>query len=253
MRLLELDIESSPNEAYVWGNKPKWIPAKQMKETSRVLCYAYRWVGETRVMLEAEWTSNSGYQHIFLLHKLLDEADAVITYNGKRFDIPVVNKEFLEHGLRPPSPYAHIDLYQTVKKNFRFTHNGLNDVCQQLGIGKKVKHEGFELWIKVMEGDEAARKRMERYNKQDVRLLGRLYSRLLPWIQPHPNHNLFVDDNDPRCTNCGSKHIHRKGVERTTTQIYPRYSCQACGKPQRGRNTLVPPEKRPNILVGLNA
>lgn len=252
MKILLLDEETSPNEAYVWGNKPKWIPSGQMKETSRVLCYAYKWLGEWGgVQFKSEWDKRGN--HIVHLWDLLDQADAVVTYNGKRFDLPVANKEFVVLGMNPPSPYASIDLFKTVKKNFRFTHNGLNDVCQQLSLGRKVKHEGFELWIKVMEGDEKARAKMERYNKQDVRLLESLYKYLLPWIQPHPNHALFVESKVPVCPNCGSKHLHKKGVERTQTQIYQRYSCQSCGKPSRGRNTLVPPDKRANVLVGLAA
>ena len=39
------------------------------------------------------------------IHKLLDECDAVIHYNGSKFDIPTLNKEFLLHGLHPPAPY----------------------------------------------------------------------------------------------------------------------------------------------------
>lgn len=252
MHILVADLETSPNEAFVWGNKPRFIPAKQMKETSRVLCYAYRWLGEPGgVQFRSEWDGQGS--HIMHLWNLFDEADAVITYNGKRFDLPVANREFLMMGLTPPSPYASIDLFKTVKKNFRFAYNSLDYVCGQLGLGSKVRHEGFDLWLKVMDGDPRARERMERYNKQDVRLLVPLYRHLLPWIQPHPNHNLFVDSSEPVCPNCGSKHLHKKGVERTSTQIYQRYSCQKCGKHSRGRSTLVPPDQRHRIITGVAA
>ncbi len=29
------------------------------------------------------------------IHSLMDEADAIVHYNGNRFDIPMLNKEFL--------------------------------------------------------------------------------------------------------------------------------------------------------------
>lgn len=251
MRILLADIETSPNEAYVWNNKPKWIPANQMKETSRVLCYAYKWLGEPGgVQFDSEWAKGV---HIARLHGLLDEADAVITYNGNGFDLPVANREFLLHGLTPPSPYASIDLYKTVKGKFRFLYNSLGYVCGQLGIGSKLSHTGFQLWLDVMNGDEKARRKMELYNKRDVRLLEPLYKELLPWIDGHPNHGLWVDDMKPVCTNCGSSKLHKKGMERTTTQIYQRYSCQSCGKHVRGRNTLVPPEHRHRILAGIKS
>ncbi|NIV35232.1 MAG: hypothetical protein GWN58_38990, partial [Anaerolineae bacterium] len=43
--------------------------------------------------------------------ELLDEADAVVHYNGKKFDIPTLNREFVKYGFTPPSPYKQIDLY----------------------------------------------------------------------------------------------------------------------------------------------
>jgi predicted RNA-binding Zn-ribbon protein involved in translation (DUF1610 family) len=186
-----------------------------------------------------------------ILWELLDKADVVITYNGDKFDLPIVNREFLTRGYLPPSPYFSVDLYRTVKRKFRFLYNKMDYVCRELGIGRKVKHEGFELWTKVMDGDAKARAKMERYNKQDVRLLEPLYKHLLPWIDTHPNHALYVDTNEPVCPNCGSKHLHKKGVQRTQTQIYQRYSCQSCGKPSRSRTTLVPPDKRATILAGV--
>ncbi len=42
-----------------------------------------------------------------------------------------------------------------------------------------------------MNKDPAAWKVMEKYNKQDVLLLEKVYDRLLPWIKSHPNHHLF--------------------------------------------------------------
>ncbi len=40
-------------------------------------------------------------------------APILSNYNGNRFDIPMLNKEFLEAGMPPPSPAKHIDLLQT--------------------------------------------------------------------------------------------------------------------------------------------
>ena len=66
------------------------------------------------------------------IHKLLDEADAVIHYNGKRFDIPSLNKEFLLNGMFPPAPFKEIDLLTVARGRFRFVSNKLDYVAQQL-------------------------------------------------------------------------------------------------------------------------
>ena len=109
------------------------------------------------------------------LHKLFDQADVIVHYNGSSFDIPVINKEFIQSNLLPPSPYKQVDLLKTVRSQFRFPSNKLDYVSQTLGLGNKVSHEGFDLWVKCMEKDPSAWKRMEKYNKQDVNLLEKLY------------------------------------------------------------------------------
>ena len=77
------------------------------------------------------------------LYKLLDEADAVVHFNGSRFDVPVVNKEFLLQGWAPPSSYQQIDLLKTARKQFKFPSNKLDYIAQALKLGGKTKHTGL--------------------------------------------------------------------------------------------------------------
>ena len=174
------------------------------------------------------------------IHGLMNEADAICHYNGTKFDIPTLNKEFLLEGLDPPSHYSEIDLLRTVRRRFRFPSNKLDYVAQQLGLGSKVKHMGMDLWRGCMAGDEKSWKVMERYNKQDVVLLQKLYKKLLPWIPNHPNHGVFVNSDKPICRNCGSKDVKENGIQRNATLSYQRYRCNSCGKPLRGRRSLEP-------------
>lgn len=250
MKTLHLDTETAPNEAYVWNSTPKWIPANQMRETSRVMCFAYKWDDKPGINFHAEWKDG----HMAMVEaawQLLSEADAVVTYNGNRFDLPVLNREFLLAGLPPVEPFHSIDLFKTVKREFRFTHNGLSAVCQELGLGKKVSHPGFQMWVDVMEGCPKMQAKMERYNKQDVRLMPRLYKFLTPWIRNHPNHALYMETSTPVCPNCGSHSVTRQGFKKTKTQIYQQYKCGSCGSWSRDRYTEVPPEKRHTILTGM--
>ena len=169
------------------------------------------------------------------VHKLLDEADAVAHFNGKRFDIPTLNKEFLLHGLSPPSPFRHIDLLHTCRQQFKFASNKLDYVAQALGLGAKVHHKGMELWRGCMEGDAASWRLMESYNRQDVRLTERLYDRLMPWIKGHPNMGLYSEDGERCCPNCGSKKLQARGRQYNNTLVYRRYQCNGCGKWSRSR------------------
>ena len=96
------------------------------------------------------------------IHKLINEADAIITYNGKRFDMPTLNKEFLIHKLPPPSPYKDIDLINTARGKFKFASNKLDYIAQVLGIGMKTSHQGMPLWIECMAKNPKAWKLMKK-------------------------------------------------------------------------------------------
>lgn len=248
MKILLLDIETSPNTAHVWGLHKQHVSVKQLTDSSYTLCWAAKWYKKGRVMFDS--IPKSGHtEMIKRVHALIDEADAIIHYNGSKFDMPTLNKEFLLLGMGPPSPYKQIDLLKTTRKQFRFPSNKLDYIAQALGLSGKVKHEGHELWTKCMEGDPAAWRKMEKYNKQDVLLLEDVYDRLLPWIDGHPNWGLYVDEEDPTCPNCGSTHLTKEGFRKTTTEIYQRYHCQDCGRWPRGRRSVVAPANKTHILV----
>jgi DNA polymerase elongation subunit (family B) len=231
VKILLLDIETSPNTAHVWGLWQQNVSINQLMESSYVLCYAAKWLGEEDIYFDSVHQSKPKTM-LKGIHALLDSADAVIHYNGTKFDIPTLNKEFLLGKLLPPSPYKQIDLLRVVRSNFRFPSNKLDYVSQRLGLGKKHAHEGHELWVKCMNGDKDAWKRMEEYNIQDVVLLESLYDNLLPWIKNPPNRNLYSES--PCCPTCGHEHLQKRGTAISTTGTYQRYQCRSCGSWSQG-------------------
>lgn len=248
IKLLFLDVELAPNLATVWGIFNQNIGINQLLNTSRVMCYAAKWYGEKKVIFDSEDQSDHSAM-IEGLHEILSEADIVCHYNGNRFDMPVINREFLLKGMPPPDPYKNLDLLRVVKHNFRFTSNKLDHIANELGLGGKVAHTGHQLWLDCMDGDSKAWKLMEKYNRQDVILLDKLYDKLLPWMYNHPNVGLYIDPDKPTCTNCGSTKIHSRGVTHSKTQTYRRFQCQNCHTWLRGRTTIVPKSVKPNILT----
>ena len=239
MKILLIDIETAPNTAYVWGLFKQNISISQIVDSSAMLCWAAKWLGSSEVHFMSILDGKK--RMLKAAHKLLSEADAVVHYNGSRFDIPTLNKEFLEAGMPPPAPYAQIDLLRTARQQFRFPSNKLDYVGKALGVGSKVKHEGFELWIKCMNKDKEAWERMEEYNKQDVLLLEEVYHRFLPWIKNHPNRGVHHESSHS-CPNCGSVHLTRRGYNVSQAGKYQRYQCQACGTWSSERKTEKMPD-----------
>jgi DNA polymerase elongation subunit (family B) len=236
MKILDIDIETAPHTVHVWGLFKQNIAINQIMDTGRVLCFAWRWRGEpggVQFISELEGRSKM----LTKAHMLLDQADIVVTYNGKKFDIPTLNKEFLEAGMGPPSPYKQVDLYRTARSQFRFASNKMDHLAKELGIKTKVRHSGHDLWVRCMAGDKKAWAKMERYNKRDVLILDKLYTKLLPWITNHPNVALYTTptSDKPVCPNCGSTKLISRGHAYTKSFAYRRYSCNNCSTWSRGR------------------
>ncbi len=176
-----LDIETTPLQVYTWGLWDQNIGINQIIKSTEMLCFGAKWLGQKSVTFKS--VHHDGKKAMLEeLHRLMDEADALVGWNSAAFDHKHINREFLENGMTPPSLTKDLDLMTIVKANFQFPSNKLDYVAQKLGVGSKVKHSGFELWIGCMNDDKKAWAEMKRYQIQDVQLLDSLYDILLPWF-----------------------------------------------------------------------
>ena len=244
MKILLLDIETAPNTAHVWGLFKQNVSVNQLLESSYVLCWSAKWYGKREVFFDSVYKS---YPEDMLrgIHELLDEAEAVVHYNGSRFDIPTLNKEFILHGMVPPAPYKQMDLLKVSRSVFKFPSNRLDYVASALKVGEKSKHEGHTMWIKCMNNDPAAWAQMEKYNKKDVLLLEKVYDKLKPWIKNHANHNLYTEGKKVVCPNCGSSNHQKRGFHYTSSCKYQRHQCNKCHNWFRSGKSLAPlPDKK---------
>jgi hypothetical protein len=233
-KILLLDIETKPALVYSFGIRDQHLTHKQIAQDGGTICVGLKWLGEKKVTVLSEW--EHGYDNMLRgVHKALCEADAVASYNGARFDIPKLTGNFLLAGMPPPPPLTQIDIYKTVRK-MGLICNKLDYIAPLLGVGSKVKHEGLELWIKVMAGDEKARKKMARYCAQDVRLLEDVYTRILPYIGDHPR---IGNRHGLTCPNCGSDHMTSQGWKITRTTRVQSLKCGECGSWTQGKRERI--------------
>jgi len=241
MKILLLDIETTPLTAYAWG--PKW--ETNLIEVTRymhVLSYSAKWLDGKQIT--KGWPNYKGYKKgkfddkkiVLDIWNLLDEADVVIAHNGRQYDIKVLNARFAFHKLTPPSNYRVVDTKIEAKKYFRLPSNKLDDIGDFFNVGRKIQHEGFPLWLGCMAGDNSSWKKMLDYNKQDVLLLEKAYLILRPWINNHPNVGIYSDREV--CPKCGSEDIQFRGFARNATTIYRRAQCKSCGGWMRSTKNL---------------
>lgn len=224
-KILTVDIETAPAIVMAWGLWDQNIGISQIVEPSRVLCFAAKWLHQKRVLFGSEFHDG---REAFLDYawRLFDEADAVITYNGVKFDVPHLQREWMLLGWGPPSPWIDIDLLRTFRSRAKFMSNKLAFITESLGLDTKLETGGQSLWNRVLAGERAAWDEFKRYNKQDVVITEQLFMQVQAWVKgPH----LGLLSGDPSaCFACGSTELVPAGVVFTKTQRYPKMVC-VCG------------------------
>lgn len=253
-KVLVYDIETAPILAHVWGLWENNVGLNQIDRDWHVLSWSAKWLGDTpdKVMYMDQRNAKNIEDDSAILKKiweLLDEADVVITQNGKNFDQKKLNARFILNGFQPPSSYRHIDTKQIASKIFAFTSTKLEYMTGKLNTTyKKLKHEkfqGHELWTECLKGNLEAWNEMEKYNRYDVLALEELYNKLIPWDNSI-NFNVFHDDEVHVCK-CGSTNFTKNGHCYTSNGKYQRYRCKSCGAETRDKTNLLSKEKRNSL------
>lgn len=238
MKTLFIDIETSPNVGMIFDLWNQNISLAQLQESGSMLCFAAIWDhSPNRPIFEAVWEPGGFERMVERAWELLDEADVVVHYNGRKFDVPWLNTCFKDLGLPPPSPFRQIDLYTAVKSQFKLPSYKLAYVADRWLDDHKMTHEGFSLWVKVMAGDPKAQAHMRKYCIKDTKLLIPLLSKMLPWIPRIPSMATY-EEGELVCVACGSDDLTKQGLAHTQTRIYQRYRCSDCHKWMRGTRSV---------------
>lgn len=230
-KVLTIDIERAPGEAYFYDARTDYIPARNVKASPRTVCFAARWYGQTRPIFKAEWVDRDAM--IAESWKLYDEADIVYTYNGRKFDDKHLQADWLLAGLPPPRPWKNVDLLAVVRARFGFEHKSLDAVTRRLGRPGKIHAFDLQMILDACAGNKEAQKSMRTYNVGDVELTEWLADRLRPWLWNHPH--LGVVGAEKQCASCGSPDLKTEPTQNLAVLIYRTlYRCQNCGAPAVG-------------------
>lgn len=117
------------------------------------------------------------------LFSAFDEAVAMITFNGLRFDERFIRNEFPEVAL----PLQHIDLMYLARR-VGLT-GGQKKIEQKLGISTRGSVDGIDgaaavlLWHRYLRGDLAALEQLLLYNRADIAAMGHIFDEVLSRLQ----------------------------------------------------------------------
>jgi len=122
------------------------------------------------------------------LLKRLETSEVIVTWSGRGFDIPFLTTRLLKHSMdpRPALGKMHLDLNEVVKSRLRLTFTYLDHVCDFLGIRRDKGPMGLEvpsLFVKALEGDEAASRSIRNHCLDDLRVTREVFLRLRPLIE----------------------------------------------------------------------
>lgn len=239
---LIVDIETSPLLVYAWELHEQNIGIKQVVEDWKIIAWSCKWLDKPGVIYFdlRKNPKGSDMQILRPLWKLLDEADIVITQNGKNFDSRKINARFMLNGMKPPKPYRHIDTYQIARRVASFTSNSLEYLTSKFcKKHKKLSHSkfpGWSLWIQCLAGNIEAWNEMRRYNMEDVLSTEELYLGIRSWAPESLPKVYEMTDTEHQCGTCGYEGFMREGrPKQKKSGMYKQNSCVKCGSWQSSR------------------
>lgn len=232
-RILLVDIETVPNLVTSWGLKVDgYLGHENIVAERYIVCASWKWLGSQHVHSASVLThrAKKGIPDGGILRKLhgvISEADAIVAHNGDRFDVPWIYSRLILTDLAPPKPVPTIDTKKIAKGRFYFNSNRLDYLGKYLGVGQKIRTD-YDLWLDAMKGDRKAIEKMVIYNREDVRLLERVYMKLRPFVAAKINRQHWSSDA-LTCPSCGADRLESRGLGATAAATYRRLQCRDCG------------------------
>jgi uncharacterized protein YprB with RNaseH-like and TPR domain len=161
--------------------------------------------------------------------QILSEADAWVTWYGKRYDVPFLNSRLIYHRLPILPPVKHIDLWFTARYKMKLHNNRLASMTEFLDLPDKSPVKS-STWREAMCGNEKALEYVKKHCLKDVEVLAGAYERMKPLIDGSLNQHLFGSgpENCPLCGGPGNK-ITAQGTRNTKVGTYQRFLCKSCG------------------------
>lgn len=238
-RVAFIDLENAPNLGFTWEKYEQDVIA--FVKHWYLLSFSVKWQGEKKTQTFGlidfpifKKDKANDLQLVQKLHEIVSEAEVLIAHNGDRHDIRKMNARMIFHGLTPPDPFKTIDTLKIARNIASFPSNKLDDLGAYFGVGRKLVHTGFDLWLRCMNGEPKAWEQMKRYNAQDVVLLEKVYNILAPWAKTHTPLNIYGrPETCPRCGR-GPKEWGSRGTDPTLQGMREKFQCK-CGKWIRGK------------------
>ena len=234
-KIIYFDVETTLAQFYGWRLGEQRVGWEQIKKEPQVcvICWA---VNDEKVQSAVfdlskydptKYDDTADYKLIADFIKVASTADVLIAHNSP-FDLGVLGSRLMKHRLPDIAPTLVDDTYFKTKVRKTMSHK-LDYLLHYFGIGGKVKHAGYEMWVAVAQKNKKSLEEMRKYCIGDVEGLRKLYKYITPYIKSNLNLAVFYGKPDicPKCS--GEDTIQKRGFHRTLVGKYQRYQCTTCG------------------------
>jgi hypothetical protein len=173
--ILYIDLEVSKSQIYNYGLRVPsgYINPDDLVKPCYIICWAASYVGSDVIWSDCvnskearKWDDK---RILSRLQELMDSADIIAGHNVDRFDLKKSNARFLLNGIEPVTGKKTLDTLKIARSKFAFESNKLDYIAQALGFRPKMDIRNDDWNRIVATGDEKTLKKVQRYNKGDVR------------------------------------------------------------------------------------
>jgi len=99
-----------------------------------MVVFSGKWYGDKKPFTISQRDYSERVMCTKIKEILEDQADCIVSYNGKRFDVPFINTRCLEFRKEPLPKLHHIDLYFTLKPKLRLGRKALGTIGNWLQL-----------------------------------------------------------------------------------------------------------------------
>ena len=126
--------------------------------------------------------------------------------------------------------YRTLDTLKKAKSGFVFNSNRLDYIAKYLGVGAKLEHEGFNMWVECVNGNNEALDKMVEYCDMDIIVLEDVFFALQNYILNNTHTGTHNGKLKASCPNCASEDVSLiKNAFTAKGTIKRLVECNSCG------------------------
>jgi hypothetical protein len=230
IKRLFFDIETSPNVVYSW--RIGWnltITPDNIIDERKIICISYKWEGKDKIH-RLTWDHNQCDRQMLIdFINVANQSDEMVAHNGDRYDIKWLRTRCIFHRIPIFPHYRTLDTLKKAKSGFNFNSNKLDYIAQFLGVGAKVKHSGFQMWVDVMKGCPKALEEMGVYCDGDIVVLEDVFFTMQNYIKQNTHAGVINGNAKYSCQCCSSEDVTLFKTNVTTLGTIKRLmNCKVC-------------------------